>query len=156
SSPKGGDAAPRETIAAFRVPHTGYFALHDAKATSASGDKFQVRIYVGDEASPRYTSGSGQRIGLNIDIGYVKKGDVIYVAFGADSQNQAKSQIGFNASVIEWAPRRAPLRVHREKDGYLAVIEPADQRRAIAIPAGRWVEIPAQTGDATEAIRNAI
>jgi hypothetical protein len=44
-------AADRETIAAFRVPHSGYYALHDSNASATS--KVEARIYAGRSTAPR-------------------------------------------------------------------------------------------------------
>ena len=154
--PAGNGEIKRETMVALRVPQSGYYALHDAWAAPANGagGGVESRVYVGTETSPRKIVTLTGRTSLNTDVGYVEKGDVIYLAFGSTGGGDARVEL--NASVAEWAPRRAPLRVRRGPDGLLDVFEPADTRCAVDIPTPRWVEIPHQSGDVTEVIRKAI
>lgn len=156
----GADAAGRESIAAFRVPQSGYYALQDAWAAATRGDAggSEARLYVGRESTPRRSikiGGSNSRVSLNTDLGYVEKGEVISLAFTSLAGRRAL-EMDFAATVIEWVPRRAPLRTRRGADGYLDVYEPGTPRVAVDIPPGRWITVAAQPGDATEAIRGAI
>ncbi len=144
---------PRETIVAFRVPQSGFYALQNAWAIPANNAAVEARVYVGTETSPRRITPLAGRTGLNTEIGYVARGEVIYLAFAPAN---GAARVDLNLTVVEWSPRRAPLRVRRGADGLLDVFEPADVRRAVDIPAERWVEIPFQTNDATAAIRAAI
>ncbi len=150
----GAGAADREAIAAFRVPHSGYYALHDSWAAMLDGTNgsAEARIYVDHAARKTIRIPAVNRISLNAALGYMRKGDVVYVAFSARNE----TAVEFAISVVEWAPRRAPLRVRRGADGYLSVYEPAAPRRAVMIPAEKWVTVPVPQGDATEAIRKAI
>lgn len=133
------------TLASFRAPNSGYYAFHDAWVQGA----VDAKIFVGDESAPRraVTGRAGQRTSLGTDIGYVAKGALISLALSAPAE--------FGGTVVEWAPRRAPLRVTRGNDGYLDVFEPAAQLQAVDIPADRWITVPASTADTTEAIRQA-
>ena len=148
--------ADRETIAAFRVPQSGYYALHNAWAAAGANGGAEARIYVGHspETQARSTTRltAGSRVSLDTELGYIEKGKVVYVAFAAP----ASTTVDFATEVVEWAPRRAPLRVRRGEDGLFDVLEPADPRRAIDIPMDHWITVPAREGDATEAIRKAI
>lgn len=138
-------AAGEATLTSFRAPNSGYYALHDAWVEGAA----EVRVFVGDETDPRRVvrGSAGERASLNTDIGYVAQGDLISLAFSAPAK--------FGGTVVEWAPRRAPLRVVRGVDGYLDVLEPAAPLQAVDIPAARWITVPATADDATEAIRQA-
>jgi hypothetical protein len=138
-----------ETLASFRVPHSGYYALHDAVA-SATGDQVQAKIYVGNEPTPRRVVTLNQlAASLNGNLGYIAKGDVIWVAFAGSGA------VDFKGTIVEWAPRRAPIRVSRGDDGYLDVFASDAPATHINIPKDRWVEILATTEDATESIRAA-
>ncbi|NJL31791.1 MAG: hypothetical protein HC898_09260 [Phycisphaerales bacterium] len=106
--------------ATFRVPHSGYYALHDASAWLSIG-KGEARIYVEGQTAPQRTIAMGERTSLNTELGYITKGQTIRIDFATDVQD---AQAGFTGTVVEWAPRRAPLRVKRGPDGYLDVYEP--------------------------------
>lgn len=153
----GGSAAAAERVqikagadsaVIFRVPQSGYYALHDASASAANAE---ARLYVGNESAPRRTVAIKDRAGLNADLGYVARGDVVRVVFSSASD----TDLTFDATLIEWAPRRAPLRVRRGGNGYLRVYAPEAPHTAIEIAKERWITVPAVQGDATEAIRAA-
>ena len=145
-------AADRETIAAYRVIHSGYYALHDARVSATGSGVVQAKIYAGGSSSPPRTIAIGQQpTTFGSDIGYVEKGDVISIAFSSGNA----AEVAFTGSIVEWAPRTPPLRVERGADGYLDVYDPADPRKAIDIPPADWVTVPAQSEDASEAIRKA-
>lgn len=149
--------AGRESVAVFRVPHSGYYALHEA-SQRATGGAVETRLYVGSETAARRTFRSdpgAAPVSLNSDIGYVAKGDTITLAF-ANPTGAASATVQFNGTIVEWAPRRPPLRVRRGADGYLDVYEPDNQRLAVDIPAARWIDVPAPAGDATDVIRRAL
>jgi hypothetical protein len=95
---------------------------------------------------------TGERRSLDAEIGYLEQGEVIYLAF----EGSAMGVVECAATIVEWAPRRAPLRVQRGKDGLLDVREPAAPLRPVDIPAERWVTVPAQATDATAAILKAL
>lgn len=148
----------REAIAMFRVPQSGAYALHDA-SFNATGGRVEARLYVDRETEPRRTftvEPNAAPTRLNTDVGYVARGSMGTLAF-ANLSGAAKASVDFNGSIVEWAPRRAPLRVRRGADGLLDVFEPDAPRRAIDIPVARWVTVSASAGtaDATEAIRRA-
>lgn len=145
--------ADRESAIAFRMSHSGYYALHDASAKTSAD--VQANIYAGRHALPlrTVTIPAGSAASLNADIGYVEKGAVIYIAFANRAGSNA--EVTFAGSIVEWAPRTPPLRVSRGADGYLDVHEPTNPRIAVDIPADRWVNVSAQAADATEAIRQA-
>lgn len=143
----------------FIVPHTGYYALHDAsiEAPEVEGDALgKVNILAGKKDKPvqvaTHALGKTNK-NINTNIGYLEKGDVVGIEIDAP---QTKGTISLNATVAEWAPRKAPLRVKRGEDGFLAAYDSEKPREAIKIPAERWVNVPAQDGDATQAIRQAL
>lgn len=146
----------RETLRAFAVSQSGYYALHDS-GVRAAGAPARVRVYVGDEPAARrevIAEPSGGAVSLDTEIGYVARGQVIWIAFAADMP----AQVEFWGALIEWAPRRAPLRVRRASDGLLDVFVPDAPRVPVDVPASRWITVPepAGGGDATEAIRGAL
>ncbi len=148
----------RESIATFRVPQSGYYALHEA-TVRATGGRVEARLYVDRETEPRRTfpvDPAAAPARLNTDLGYIAKDATITLAF-ANTSGAAGAAVDFTGSIVEWAPRRPPLRVRRGTDGLLDVFEPEAPRRAIDIPAARWITVPAPAGaaDATEAIRRA-
>lgn len=143
----------RESVAAFRVPQSGYYALHDTWLAAESGT-IEARIFVGDETVPRRVASASPasgRVSLNTALGYLGKGESVWIAFAGEGGIAT-----FAGSVVEWAPRRAPLRVRRGSDGLLDVFEPNAPRQAVDIPAARWVAVPAAAGDTTDAIRRAL
>ncbi len=147
------------TLVAFRVPQSGFYALHEAWF-AAQGAAVETRVFVGDESAAQRTlraeAGAGHE-NLNTEIGYVSKGDVVYLAF-APADGGVRAEVEFGGTIVEWAPRRAPLRVRRGADGYLDVYEPEAPRRAVDIPAARWISVRAPEGgrDATTALREAL
>ncbi len=145
--------------AVFRVPHTGYYALAGAWASGLlpdSGD-VEMTISVGDEMKRKVqiSPKASEKVSLNTDLGYVEKGDAVTLKFVGGGRTEQATEVEFRASVVEWAPRRAPIRVNRGEDGYLDVYEPHAARIAIDIPAEHWITVPAQEGDATGSIRDA-
>ncbi len=158
--------ASRESVVIFRAPHSGTYALHEA-GFRTNAPRVEARIYIGHESAPRRAFSStspAALISLNTDLGYVAKGDTITIAFAQLSDPAAPATIDttatvdFTGTLVEWAPRRAPLRVHRGADGRLDVFEPEAPRRRIDIPAAQWIDVPAPANgaDATEAIRAAL
>ena len=150
-------------LIAFRVPHSGYYALHDAWArrTAPTDDVDAIRggIYIGREAAPRYEFAlrtGRDRVPLSTDLGYIAKGDAIYICLAPTPGDERPVSVEFDATVVEWAPRRPPLRVRRGVDGYLNVYEPDAPRVAVDIPADRWIRVPNRDGDSTDAIREAL
>ncbi len=143
------------TILAFEAPHSGYYALDDAWVEARSGDEIIGNIFKSSQESAirriSFSSGDG-RIDLNTDIGYLAKEDVIYLAFTC---KDSAAQIECAMNVVEWAPRRAPLRVKRGQDGFLDVLDPEHPGSYIDIPQARWVNVLAQDGDASGAILQA-
>lgn len=138
------------TMLTYKVPHSGTYALHDAWVEGGRG----VEIYVDGQSGMRRTFTIDGKTRINTDLGYIAKGQSIVLALKGIS-----SKIGgvkLDATVVEWAVRRAPLRVHRGNDGYLDVYEPEAPRTAIDIPAQRWITVKPIKGDATEYIRMAI
>lgn len=149
-SADGGDA-----LVAFRVPHSGYYALHETWF-AGEGSAVKAQVFIGDETEPRRVGRAGaasNRESLNADLGYIAKGDVIWLAFA--NAGDARTNAQFGGTIVEWAPRRPPLRVRRGQDGLLDVFEPEAPRRAIDIPPEHWNEVAAPKGDATEALRAA-
>lgn len=146
--------AGQDAVAAFRIPQSGYYALDGAWAAASGAAKAQ--IFVGAETSPRRTvalpAAGDQKTSLNTDLGYIEKGASVFLSFSGEDK---PASVEFGASVVEWAPRRAPLRVQRGADGHLDVYEPAAPRVAVDIPKDRWITVAAQKGDATETLRKA-
>lgn len=146
-------SAQSPQVLTYHVPQSGTYALHHTGFNTAFSNMISGTVKVGSESKPRYTFNKGGQVPLNMDLGYLAKGETVTFHF---KTNAPRFDMTFNASIIQWAVRRAPLRVHRAADGLLDVYEPEDQRKAIDIPASRWITVKAQATDATEVIRLAI
>ncbi len=153
------EGAKGGSVLAFRAAHTGYYALHDAwiQQTAADGDAVvEAKLFTDQSKEPlrTFTIPAGdKRVSLNTEIGYLQKDGVIGITLSSEG---GPATANLAVTIAEWAPRQPPLRVQRGADGYLNVYEPENQRQAVDIPSERWVEVPAQDGDATEAIRQAL
>jgi hypothetical protein len=138
------------------IPHSGFYALSDASVQfdgmPAGPARFQV-TRGGNLLRDVEVSGGTAR--LNHELGYLRQGERIRLAV-ATSPGERPIGATFGGTLVEWAPRRAPLRVQRGPDGLLDVIEPGTPLSPVDIPAERWVRVAAMTGDATEAIRQAL
>lgn len=106
----------RYAISAYTVPQSGLYALHDAwfeKPSSSGSDGVKVRVFIDDQAlfqAGEVVAGSGTgRKSFSMDLGYLAKGQTIYTAFGS-MNNQDFDTINYDYSVVEYAPRAAPLR----------------------------------------------
>lgn len=148
-------AAGVEQILAVRAPQSGFYALHEAVAL-AKDHPAVMRIYRHGQSEPVSVAQipADQRTSVNAEIGYVAKGTMIYLAFS--SATAQAGQVEFGARLVEWAPRRPPLRVYRGTDGYLDVVEPAAPDKLVNVPPSRWIEVKHSQEDTTAAIRQAI
>gem|GEM_PF-4262953 len=138
------------TKVSYKVPHSGTYALHDAWVQGGR----VVEIYVDGQSGLRRRIDIKGKTGINTDLGYIAKGQSVVLAIQGTSSKVGG--IKLDATVVEWAVRRAPLRVHRGADGLLDVYEPDVPRKAIDIPAPRWIIVNPISGDATQIIRKAI
>lgn len=134
----------------YRVPHSGFYALHQARAVCSADAN--VEVYAGDKIR-KTKSLSAKRASLNTELGYLAKGEAVSLVFVCENANEPEVELAL--TIAEWAPRSAPLRVTRGEDGYLNVVEPATPLAPVDVPPSRWVEVPAMPEDATQAIRNA-
>ncbi|WP_309397915.1 right-handed parallel beta-helix repeat-containing protein [Cerasicoccus maritimus] len=142
----------RHSKLSFQVPNSGYYALHDGWVNSI-GEPMDVAISIDDNEPLRLIRLADQpegRASLSTNLGYVAKGSSINISFNL-GEEASPPDLGF--TVIEWAPRRAPLRVHRGADGYLDVIEPENPLQVVDVPVENWVDVPVTDGDSLSAIR---
>lgn len=149
------NSAGKDTIASFQAPQSGYYALHNASASLRSnGGDAEVRLYIGMNEKPQavFTLANDRAASLNCELGYLPRGTFLYLATSAATGGT----LDLAGSLVEWAPRRAPLRVRRGTDGYLDVYEPSAPDRTVDIPAERWITVAPGKGDVTAAIREAL
>lgn len=141
------EATPERTGAVWelQLPHSGFYALDEvvadltapAAATLSCGGRVLRKVSLkGDQAS------------LTGELGYLRKGDALRLEIATPAV--------LRGTLVEWAPRRAPLRVRRGPDGLFDVLEPAEPLTPVDIPPERWLQVAAMEGDATGAIRQAL
>lgn len=150
--PLGNDGA--EQVVSFRAPQSGYYGLHEATArlVEAGTGPAEARIYIDGANQPHRVVAIGpDAVNLETEIGYVQHGRTVSVALAGEGP----ATVELDFTVVEWAPRRPPLRVSRGRDGLLEVYTPDQPTRAVDIPAERWINVPADATDATERIRRA-
>lgn len=150
--------ADRQVVLHTRAPHSGYYALDCGMLTRLNGSG-AVRVQIHADGSPddlplyEAVLGPGEdSMPFRQEIGYLPKGAMVRVLLSATG---AASSLHVEATLVEWAPRQAPLRVVRSADGYLGVVEPDRPGIVRAIDASRWITVPAQADDSTEALRKA-
>ena len=144
------DPTTRFARVTYPVPQSGTYALHDAWV-EAQGT--ELEIHVEGQSKPLRRFKLDGRTNINTDLGYIAKGQCVVLKFKCLIK---ATDVKLDATVVEWAVRRAPLRVRRGEDGLLDVYEPNAPRKAIDIPSERWITVKPMTGDATQVIRQAI
>lgn len=140
----------------LRIPHSGFYALDGATAQLAQAKMagpVRVAVSCGSRKLRDCVVAGGQAL-LSGELGYLRRGETLSVA--VSTPGGAPPAASFQGLLVEWAPRRAPLRVQRGVDGYLDVLEPAAPLVPVDIPRDCWLRVPAVTGDATAAIRSAL
>ena len=103
----------RFAIAAYSVSDSGYYAITDSFLTTVSPtnmDGVEVHVFVNDGSLlVSQTSIAGNTVDFDVSLGFLKAGDTIYVAYGANTtQNSDFSRTDF--SVARILPRVEPLR----------------------------------------------
>ncbi|MFG0249225.1 MAG: hypothetical protein ACF8OB_10090, partial [Phycisphaeraceae bacterium JB051] len=149
--PSGKAIIPRDLV--YTVPQSGTYALHDTRIKLEKGHQADVKLFVGKLTQPRRTVRITDDASLDLDLGYLAKGDEVRFAFGTVDR---LVQIKMTAAISQWAVRRAPLRAHRGGDGLLDIYEPQAPRTCIDIPRQNWVTVKPIDLDATQHIRMAI
>lgn len=151
----GPDDKERAFVAAFRAPHSGYYAVHSAWMGAIEGQA-TAHWFVGTESIARRSIAvvGPARVSLNTDLGYVRRGDVIYLSLSSQIRDRP-AVLEFAGAIEEWAPRRAPLRVGRTSDGDVEIFEPSAPLTAVRIASSAWISVPASSGDSTAALRQA-
>ncbi len=149
--PSGKAMIPRDLV--YTVPQSGTYALHDTHIKLDKGHQAEIKLFVGKSIQPKRTLRITDEASLDLDLGYLAKGEQVRFAFGTVDR---LVQIKMTAAISQWAVRRAPLRAHRFEDGLLDIYEPQSPRHAIDIPEEHWFTVGAVPGDATEQIRTAI
>lgn len=144
------------TVAELTVPQSGVYALHHAWA-QADGQEhsavtLDIRVGAQDRSAGSFVVGAS-RTALDMPLGYLRKGDAVRFAFAHQAPGTVSLEL--EATLVEWAPRSAPLRVSREGDGFLSVLEPDAPLSPVKVPPGRWISVPAREGDSTDALREA-
>ena len=102
--------ADRFVIAAFTVENSGIYGLADSFVSVASDSVDGVEVFVHlQDGSPLYRGvvAGGDTASFDSDLGYLKKGDTVYVAFGANG-GHAFDRFETDFSVKRVLPRAAP------------------------------------------------
>lgn len=144
-------------LAQYKVPQSGFYALNNAWAQISSHTQTRIpaTISAGKSMTEVLTTTlEGSQQSLNTELGYLTKGDMIQIAFMTPAE--LTTQIELDATLVEWAPRSAPLRTHRGKDGFLGVYEPSSPIDRITIPEDRWIHVEPHSDDSTAALRTAL
>lgn len=128
----------RFAIAAFTVEHSGQYGIADSFVSVAdqSNDGVEVFVHVenGDRATnaPLIVSG-GQTLGFDARLGYLAKGDTIYVGFGAN-QNHKFDSFNTDFSIVRVLPRAAPDLSLLDHDGEIISVNESRFGDSAAIP----------------------
>lgn len=105
----------RFAIAAYTVPQSGHYALNDAwvkyqSSPSAPSDGVEVFVHVGDGdqiEDATVLQVPGVKSYFDADLGYIKKGETIYVGFGPNGDH-ANDSFETDFDVVRVVPRAAP------------------------------------------------
>lgn len=147
---------PGTTVTLLTVPQSGIYALHrawaQAEAHEPSAVALGIRVGAQDRLAGSFVVG-GSRTALDLPLGYLRKGETVRFSFSHPSPGTLS--LSLEATLVEWAPRNAPLRVRRDGSGFLSVLEPSDPLTPVEVLPERWINVPASDGDATEALRKA-
>ncbi|MFT5303355.1 MAG: hypothetical protein ACI814_004174, partial [Mariniblastus sp.] len=102
----------RFAIAAFTVPNSGLYAINDSflRVDQLSNDGVELFVQVGDQGlafeSPLVVQGGSQK-SFDVELGYLQKGDTVYVGFGANG-NHISDYFETDFELIRYLPRSAP------------------------------------------------
>lgn len=144
------------TATLLTAPQSGFYGLCQARAQAAANEHsavaLDIRVGSQDRLAGSFVVG-GSRTDLDTPLGYLRKGETVRFSFS--HQTAGTLPVELEVTLVEWAPRPAPLRVRRDGDGFLSVLEPADPLTPVKVPPERWVRVPARDGDATEDVRTA-
>lgn len=142
----------RYAIAAFTVEHSGLYGIRDSfvRVPNAASDGVEVRVSLSDDS--RFAARSQLILGndsgeFDTRLGYLEKGDTIYVAFGAN-QNQRYDSFQTDFSIVRILPREAPDLSLLDHDG--EVVSVNDSRD------GQPGATPDDGQDDRQAIQNAL
>jgi hypothetical protein len=112
-SPNGANKLDRYAIAAYTVQHSGRYAIMNStlKHPYAGSDGVEVLVHVNGNAPVvrASTTTNNFPIDFDTDLGYLAKGDTIYVGIGPGA-NDAYDTFNLDFSVMQLAPSPAPLR----------------------------------------------
>ena len=101
----------RHVIAAYSVPNSGLYGIQDSwLTTNQSLDGVTVRVHVdggGFVNEHPLVAVASETISFDTSLGYLQKGDTIYVAFGAN-ENHIFDDFATDYSIVRLAPRAAP------------------------------------------------
>ncbi|MFK7769773.1 MAG: LamG domain-containing protein [Mariniblastus sp.] len=119
--------ADRFTIAAFTVEHSGIYGLADSFITVAGDSLDGMEVIVHVEDGPILLSknvSGGANVSFDTDLGYMTKGDTVYVAFGANG-GHARDKFEMDFSVKRVLPRPAPNLSLLDHDGEIVSVNDA-------------------------------
>ena len=116
------NAQDRFAIAAFSVPHSGEYRLVDFSVSVAdspvAGDGVEIAVHTDDgtQLNSKTIVAQGETQGLDLEIGFLSKGDKVYVGYGPN-KNHAYDNFETDFTIQRNLPRELPLREINHVDG---------------------------------------
>lgn len=99
----------RFAIASYTVENSGQYGIASSfvSVSGNSNDGIEVYVHAGDEFNQSKFVGAGRIGSFDSDLGYLEKGETIYVAFGANG-NHAHDRFDMDYRIVRALPRTAP------------------------------------------------
>ena len=101
----------RFAIAGFEVQHSGQYGISDSYLSVFDGSFNGIELYIHVENGPQLNQQSvfrsGETSSFDLNLGYLQKGDTVYVAFGANG-NHIRDRFETDFSIVRTLPRAAP------------------------------------------------
>lgn len=101
----------RFVVSGFTVDHSGQYGISDSFLSVFEGSLNGIELYVHVEDGPQLNQQkifrAGENSSFDMDLGYLKKGDTVYVAFGANG-NHVRDRFETDFSIVRALPRSAP------------------------------------------------
>ncbi len=128
----------RFAIAAYTVEHSGLYGLSNSFISVSAKSSDGVEVVVHDENGKRLTDqqvmvGGGQTRGFDTRLGYLQKGETVYIGFGGN-QNHSFDSFETDFSIVRILPRPAPDLSLLDHDGEIVSVNESRYGDNGAIP----------------------